>query len=61
MPLVDRGIGGEKVEVSLAFGILNFAAFCPGYDDGKRMVVVRTISLIHVDIILGFHLRPPRL
>jgi hypothetical protein len=59
MPLVDRRIGGEEVEIGFAFRILHPAGFRGGYDDGKGMIIMGAESQIQIDIVLGLHGRPP--
>lgn len=53
MALVDGGVGGQEVEIVIAFGIPDGGAFATGEDDGERMVVVGSEVMLLLDGLVG--------
>ncbi len=51
--LVDRRVGGEKVQVALSVDVPDPDALAAGDDDLERMVVMGTVALLERDQFLG--------
>jgi hypothetical protein len=57
--LVDRGIGGEAVEIPLSGHIPEPDALAPLEHHVERFIVVSAVSLLQSDVIPGVNREPP--